>query len=222
MFKGASLLYWNIYGNDGVAGRLEVSIPQEEGAEGGGGEGAGGGEVGGTQKLFYLKDHLGSTRAVMNTNGAVVESYDYYPFGLKMPGRMYVSGAGITKNLFTGKELDGETGWYYFGARPYLAHLGRWPVVDPLADETPSKTPYHYASNNPVNRIDLSGMQDEEDEEKKVVSATQGAAIATGQASNQAANARDEYQKTVSELDKTDSAGRKEARKAATNGTAFT
>lgn len=62
-------------------------------------------------------------------------------------------------------------------------------------------------------------MQDEEDEEKKVVSATQGAAIATGQASNQAANARDEYQKTVSELDKTDSAGRKEARKAATKKT---
>ncbi len=55
VFKGAGLLYWNIYGNDGVVGRLEVSIPQEEGAGESGGEGAE--EVGSAQKLFYLKDH---------------------------------------------------------------------------------------------------------------------------------------------------------------------
>ncbi len=132
VFRGSGLLYWNIYGNDGVAGRLEVSIPQEEG-EGGGAE-----EVGSTQKLFYLKDHLGSTRAVMNANGAVVESYDYYPFGLKMPGRIYPVTPTVTKNLFTGKECDSETGLDYFGARYYWAAGGRWVAVHPWRRNIPS------------------------------------------------------------------------------------
>ncbi len=111
-------------------------------------------------KYFYIKDHLGSTCAVMNTNGAVVESYDYYPFGLKMPGLVYPATPTITKNLFTGKELDGETGWFYFGARPYLAHLGRWPTVDPMSEFEPGISPFHYVRNDPISRFDPDGMQD--------------------------------------------------------------
>ena len=36
---------------------------------------------------YYLKDHLGSVRAVVNASGAVLETRDYYPYGLEMPGR---------------------------------------------------------------------------------------------------------------------------------------
>lgn len=156
IFRGSGLLYWNIYGNDGIVGRLEVSIPPDEEA----GEGAGGEEPGpgAPQKLFYLKDHLGSTRAVMNTNGAVTESYDYYPFGLKMPGRIYPATPTVTKNLFTGKERDSETNWDYFGARYYHSALGRWLTVDPLADQYPSLSPYVYAANNPLFFIDPTGQ----------------------------------------------------------------
>lgn len=150
VFRTSGLLYWNIYGNDGVAGRLEYILP-EEGA-GGGGEAAGS-----TQKLFYLKDHLGSTRAVINTNGAVTESYDYYPFGLKMPGRVYPTTPTVTKNLFTGKERDVETGWDYFEARYYSAAIGRWLSVDLAGYLAPGWSPYAYTFNDPINFFDPDG-----------------------------------------------------------------
>jgi RHS repeat-associated protein len=108
------------------------------------------------KKYYYIKDHLGSIRSVINESGIVVESNDYYPFGLKMPGRSYVSGTP-SRNLFTGKERDDETGWDYFGARYYDPAIGRWMVVDPLADKAPDMTPYHYCQNNPLNRIDPDG-----------------------------------------------------------------
>jgi hypothetical protein len=62
------------------------------------------------KKYYYIKDHLGSIRSVIDGGGDVMESYDYYPFGLKMPNRTFVSGTG-SKNLFNGKERDDETGW---------------------------------------------------------------------------------------------------------------
>ncbi len=73
-----------------------------------------------------------------------------------MPGRSLITGEE-TKEKFVGKELDTETGWFHFGARPYMAHLGRWPVVDPLAHKYPSLSPYTYAANNPVRNIDMDG-----------------------------------------------------------------
>lgn len=81
-------------------------------------------------------------------------------------------------------------------------------------------SPYHYTHNNPLNRIDPTGRADQEDDEKnKAKTGAQGAAIATGQTSSQAANARQEYHDKVSKLDKKNSAGRKEAREAATQKT---
>jgi RHS repeat-associated protein len=111
------------------------------------------------KKYYYIKDHLGSIRSVINESGTVVESNDYYPFGLKMPGRSYVSGTP-SRNLFTGKERDDETGWDYFGARYYDPAIGRFLSVDPMASKAPDITPYHYTHNNPVNRFDPTGMQD--------------------------------------------------------------
>lgn len=35
-----------------------------------------------------------------------------------------------------------------------------WLSVDPLAEETPDKTPYHFTSNNPINRVDPDGRKD--------------------------------------------------------------
>ncbi len=138
--ENSSLTYWNMVAN-GTAGRLKA--------------------IG--DKLFYIKDHLGSTRAVVNESGAVVESHDYFPFGLQMPGRSFMSGG--TKELFTGKELDAETGWHHLGARPYDAIIGRFPIVDPLADNSPSWSPYNYTLNNPINLIDPTGLQPEDDPE---------------------------------------------------------
>ena len=58
-----------------------------------------------------------------------------------------------------GKELDTKKGlnWYDYGARMYDAALGRWHVVDPLAEKYYSVSPYNYCMNNPVNAIDSNG-----------------------------------------------------------------
>jgi uncharacterized protein RhaS with RHS repeats len=50
---------------------------------------------------------------------------------------------------------------YDYGARNYDPALGRWMNMDPLAEHSPEKTPYHYCSNNPINRIDPTGMCDD-------------------------------------------------------------
>lgn len=49
---------------------------------------------------------------------------------------------------------------YDYGARNYDAALGRWMNMDPLAEMYPSKTPYHFVSNNPINRVDPKGLTD--------------------------------------------------------------
>jgi RHS repeat-associated protein len=105
-------------------------------------------------RRYYYFDLLGSTRAVVE-GSTVVESYDFDPWGLLMPGRALGSG---TKEGFTGKEQDGASGLDYFGARYYLPALGRWGAVDPLADGFPGWSPYNYAVDNPVGYTDPTGM----------------------------------------------------------------
>ncbi len=105
---------------------------------------------------FYLEDNVGSTRATIGADGQVVETNDYYPFGLVMPGR----GRGAnppTREGFTGKERDPESGLHYFGARFYMPALGRWMVVDPKEGEYPGVSPYAYVLNNPLTSIDPDG-----------------------------------------------------------------
>ena len=59
--------------------------------------------------------------------------------------------------LFNGKELDSETGLYYYGARYYDPKVSLWLNVDPLAEKYPNISPYTYVANNPINAIDPDG-----------------------------------------------------------------
>ena len=112
-------------------------------------------QAGGARR-YYLKDHLGSIRAVLDGGGGVKETRDYYPFGLPMPG-WYEKGSPPTQEDYTGHLKDESTQLHYAGARYYSAAFGRFTTTDRFADKYPSLSPYQYAANNPVLNVDVNG-----------------------------------------------------------------
>jgi len=60
---------------------------------------------------------------------------------------------------FNGKENDAETGTQDYGARIYNPALGKFLSVDPKANLYPMLTPYQFASNTPIQAVDLDGME---------------------------------------------------------------
>ena len=103
---------------------------------------------------YYLKDHQGNNWVVVAQNSNVEETNHYYPFG-----GVFTNTRNAQPYKYNGKELDTKKGlnWYDYGARMYDAALGRWHVVDPLAEKYYSVSPYNYCMNNPVNAIDSNG-----------------------------------------------------------------
>jgi len=115
--------------------------------------------------IYQYKDHLGNIRLSYDKTLAIQEENNYYPFGLKHMG--YNNNPSSTndalKYKYNGKELQDELGlsMYDYGARNFDPAIGRWINIDPLAEHTQNMTPYHYCSNNPINKIDPTGMCDD-------------------------------------------------------------
>ena len=109
---------------------------------------------------YYLKDHLGSVRVVLDGDGTVEQVNDYYPSGTLM----YTSTNGTVQPYkFGGKELERTLPLdeYDFSARwmdPVVG--GRFTTMDSLAEKNPEISPFAYCEGDPVNRIDPNGKKD--------------------------------------------------------------
>jgi RHS repeat-associated protein len=108
-----------------------------------------------TKKYFYHTDHLGSTVLVTDETGKQVWNAEYTPFGKQ------VSKEGEMDHVtqFTGKDLDEDTGLYYFNARWYDQEVGRFISEDTITDPCNPMTLnlYTYCSNNPLIYVDPTG-----------------------------------------------------------------
>lgn len=108
--------------------------------------------------ICYYRDHLGNNVAVRNmVSDSIVQRTVYYASGLPMAQS---TSAGKQPYKYNGKEFVEAHGWntYDYGFRGYYAAIGRFTSIDPLAEQTPWQSPYAYADNNCVNKIDYMGL----------------------------------------------------------------
>jgi RHS repeat-associated protein len=106
---------------------------------------------------FHLGDHLGSSNVVVDEAGNWVNREEYTPYGETSFGSF-----ARKRYRFTGKERDEESGLNYHGARYYVSWMVRWISCDP-AGMIDGINLYRYARSNPVNLIDLKGLDSSTD-----------------------------------------------------------
>ena len=136
------------------------------------------------KRYYYHADHLQSAQFITNAKGEQYEHIEYTPYG-----ELWIeeTAPGIDKLpfRFTGKELDEETGLYYYGARYLDPKYSRWLSGDPALNDYIPKAPiddeakkhnenlpgmggvfnvvnlhvYHYAGNNPIKYTDPDGKE---------------------------------------------------------------
>jgi RHS repeat-associated protein len=100
---------------------------------------------------------LGSSSLITNLDGETVQHIEYVPFG-----EVFIEERNNTWNtpyLFNAKELDEETGLYYYGARYYDPRISLWLSTDPLQEKYPNVSAYAYCIQNPINIIDPDGKK---------------------------------------------------------------
>jgi RHS repeat-associated protein len=107
--------------------------------------------------VYYMTDHLGTSRIVTSSAGAILDESDFYPFG----GERVITFSSGNTYKFTGKERDSESGLDNFEARYLGSSLGRFMSPDPMGGKTEdpqSLNRYAYVRNNPLTLTDPSGM----------------------------------------------------------------
>ncbi len=101
---------------------------------------------------YFLGDHLGSTAALADVNGNLVEQNAFDSFGNS-------SGSARTRYGYTGREHDSDTGMLYYRARFYDPQLGRFISEDPIGFQGGDINLYTYVSSSSVNYVDPFGLE---------------------------------------------------------------
>ena len=96
---------------------------------------------------------------IMNTKSPVIQTNDYYPFGLTYNSYSRENSV-LNPYQYNGKETQAELGlgWVDYGARMYMPEIGRWGVIDPLSELYLDISAYAYALNRPSTLNDLDGL----------------------------------------------------------------
>ncbi|GAA0882181.1 DUF6443 domain-containing protein [Sphingobacterium siyangense subsp. cladoniae] len=137
--------------------------------------------------VYQYKDHLGNVRLSYGVSGRgaakfvqAIEENNYYPFGLRhlnynMTYQQYqeldsevdlypplsATGKLVNNYRFLGQERQDELGlnWDTFRYRNYDYAIGRFFGVDPITEKFTDLTPYQFAHNNPVWKVELEGLE---------------------------------------------------------------
>ena len=105
--------------------------------------------------FYYHSDHLGSTSYITDKDGNATQFVSYKPYGEALVDEHNTSYEQPWK--FNGKELDSETGLYYYGTRYYEPTLALWYGVDALAEKYTNVGGYVYCAGNPMRLVDVDG-----------------------------------------------------------------
>lgn len=149
--------------------KTHITQLRQRATSGSGTQGSGGG--GGV--MYVPSDAQGSSRAVMNNNGAgtssIIARHDYLPFGeeigsgigLRTGGQGF--GASDNNRMKYGlTERDSITGLDHTWFRKYESLSGRWTSPDPLGgnlEDPQSLNRYTYVQNDPLNFVDPTGLR---------------------------------------------------------------
>ncbi|MCI5696306.1 MAG: RHS repeat-associated core domain-containing protein [Spirochaetia bacterium] len=133
------------------------------------------------KQYYYHSDHLGSATMISDWEGKEYQRIEYTPYGETWVEKTSNSGSEFLPYRFTGKEVDQETGLYYYGARYLDPKYSMWISTDPaLGEYIPEMDKgnakdsgslpgmggvfnhinfhlYNYAGNNPVKFVDPDG-----------------------------------------------------------------
>ena len=103
--------------------------------------------------FYYQADHQGSIRNLTDSSGTIANSYVYDSYGRTLT----LSESIVQPFTYTGRELDPESGLYYYRARYYDSQAGRFLSEDPIGFAGGDQNVYRYVRSSPINFKDPNG-----------------------------------------------------------------